>query len=337
MKSELSEFAEELGVDARLYGEVSEDELAALYSNSDVFLCLSEHEGFGLPVFEAMACQIPIITWATTAFSDLLAGHPFAFPEYDLNMFTAAILSLSDPRIREKVLEQQKQILDRYDAAVVEEQLRNALMKSQDDHLSANLIASFPESLRANCSFAKEIANFAQSSRQHPISVVKHDSGNNLYSLYDLSIYRRFIDMQYLERRQLLQPALADLSVTFDAHEFSTVDGKSDEDGIHVAFDANSRHHMVFGPYIQFPKGDFTVEFLVVPETEQNVSAMADVATEGRTIANKLLKIKRNTDDNHVLDFTVAEEGTIVEFRLSPREDRNGSISFRGVNVRRRR
>jgi glycosyltransferase involved in cell wall biosynthesis len=44
------------------YGIVNEETLISLYKNAFALLCLSEHEGFGLPVIEAMACGCPVIS-----------------------------------------------------------------------------------------------------------------------------------------------------------------------------------------------------------------------------------------------------------------------------------
>jgi glycosyltransferase involved in cell wall biosynthesis len=43
-------------------GQVSEDDLVALYNLADVFVFPSFYEGFGLPILEAMACGTPVVT-----------------------------------------------------------------------------------------------------------------------------------------------------------------------------------------------------------------------------------------------------------------------------------
>ena len=47
--------------DIKLLGFVPEDDLGYLYSGAEAFIFLSEYEGFGLPVLEAMACGTPVI------------------------------------------------------------------------------------------------------------------------------------------------------------------------------------------------------------------------------------------------------------------------------------
>ncbi|MBC7231499.1 MAG: glycosyltransferase family 4 protein [Actinobacteria bacterium] len=57
------DLVEELGLEERvvLTGFVPEEDLPALYSGADAFLCLSLYEGFGLPLLEAMACGVPVL------------------------------------------------------------------------------------------------------------------------------------------------------------------------------------------------------------------------------------------------------------------------------------
>jgi len=66
--------AEELGVaDAVRHGEdLTDAELAAWYADADVFVCLSEHEGFCIPLLEAMRAGLPIVAHAAGAVPETL-------------------------------------------------------------------------------------------------------------------------------------------------------------------------------------------------------------------------------------------------------------------------
>lgn len=46
--------------------------LGAYYANADVFTCLSEHEGFGVPLIEAMHNNIPVIAYDAAAIGETL-------------------------------------------------------------------------------------------------------------------------------------------------------------------------------------------------------------------------------------------------------------------------
>ena len=74
--------AEALGLErhVRFRGSVSDVVLAAHYAAADVFLCLSDHEGFCVPLVEAMAAGLPVVAYASTAIPETVAGGeaPFA-------------------------------------------------------------------------------------------------------------------------------------------------------------------------------------------------------------------------------------------------------------------
>lgn len=58
----------------RLTGKVSADELYAWYRTADVFLSLSEHEGFGVPLIEAMVFNVPVVAYKSSNIAETLGG-----------------------------------------------------------------------------------------------------------------------------------------------------------------------------------------------------------------------------------------------------------------------
>jgi glycosyltransferase involved in cell wall biosynthesis len=66
--------------DVTLTGQVSDDELAALYSGAHALVFPSDDEGFGLPAIEALACGTPVVACAAPALREVL-GERATFVE----------------------------------------------------------------------------------------------------------------------------------------------------------------------------------------------------------------------------------------------------------------
>lgn len=60
--------------DLSFLSDLSEERLAQLYHESSLFICMSEHEGFCVPLVEAMFAQIPILAHRSSAIADTLNG-----------------------------------------------------------------------------------------------------------------------------------------------------------------------------------------------------------------------------------------------------------------------
>ena len=81
-----------LGLDeaVRIRGSVSSGELAAHYASADVFTCLSDHEGFCVPLLEAMAYGLPVVAYAAAAVPETLGGAGLLLPRKDPATVAAA-------------------------------------------------------------------------------------------------------------------------------------------------------------------------------------------------------------------------------------------------------
>ena len=55
------------------------DELAAYYRNAHAYVSLSEHEGFCVPLVEAMAMDVPVLAYARAAVPETLGGAGVSF------------------------------------------------------------------------------------------------------------------------------------------------------------------------------------------------------------------------------------------------------------------
>ncbi len=86
-------FAEELdlGDAVEIAGSVSHEELIAYYAAADAFVCLSNHEGFCVPLLEAMYHGLPIVGYANTAVPETVGGAGLILPNKEPVRVAAAI------------------------------------------------------------------------------------------------------------------------------------------------------------------------------------------------------------------------------------------------------
>ena len=65
-------------------GPVPDVDLATYYRMASVYISLSEHEGFCVPLLEAMAADVPVLAYSSTAVPDTLGGAGVQFAPKDL-------------------------------------------------------------------------------------------------------------------------------------------------------------------------------------------------------------------------------------------------------------
>lgn len=79
-----------------LPGSVTPAELEAYYRAADVFVCASDHEGFCVPIVEAMGHQVPVVAYAAGAVADTVADAGLLIDDKAPARFAAAVARILD-------------------------------------------------------------------------------------------------------------------------------------------------------------------------------------------------------------------------------------------------
>jgi len=109
-------------------GHITTGELAAFYRVASVFVCLSEHEGFGVPLVEAMHFGIPIVALARAAVPETLAGAGILINSLDFDVIAAAIDRVcADQETRASVVQLQRRRLQDFSSLNVAATLSTCL------------------------------------------------------------------------------------------------------------------------------------------------------------------------------------------------------------------
>jgi glycosyltransferase involved in cell wall biosynthesis len=76
-------------------GVVPEEDLPGLFAGADAFLYPTLYEGFGLPVAEAMACGVPVLTSSTSALQEIAGGYAYLVDPLDVDAIARGIGDLA--------------------------------------------------------------------------------------------------------------------------------------------------------------------------------------------------------------------------------------------------
>jgi glycosyltransferase involved in cell wall biosynthesis len=123
----LEEFIRRLQLqDVYLTGEVTDDELAAYYKIADLLLCMSEHEGFNVPLVEAMYADVPILAYNSTSIPHTLGDAGVLFNEKRYEEVAEMMdMLMEEQMLRSQFLDAQQQRLAFFQKPGLENILRS--------------------------------------------------------------------------------------------------------------------------------------------------------------------------------------------------------------------
>src|SRR5437867_3298359 len=109
-------------------GPIPDDELAVYYRHAAVYVSLSEHEGFCVPLLEAMAADVPVLAYAAAAVPDTLGGAGVQFAPKDLEYAAELLGALAfDDDLRARVVAGPRRRLADFGDARITRDLANVI------------------------------------------------------------------------------------------------------------------------------------------------------------------------------------------------------------------
>jgi len=109
-------------------GAVPEEDLATFYRHARVYISLSEHEGLCVPLLEAMAADVPVLAYGSTAVPDTLGGAGVCFTPKDLELAAELLGELAyNNDLRARVVAGQRRRLEDFGEARIRRDVRALL------------------------------------------------------------------------------------------------------------------------------------------------------------------------------------------------------------------
>ena len=127
----LQSYINALGVEnVELLGHVSFADILAYYRCADIFLCQSEHEGFCVPLAEAMFFKVPIVAYDAAAIKWTLGGSGILLDKKN-RVETAGVINrlVTDEELRTKVINNEQDRLNDFNYEKVSKEFKQCLNK----------------------------------------------------------------------------------------------------------------------------------------------------------------------------------------------------------------
>lgn len=95
--------------EVKFLGHVSPDELAEIVASSFALVYASLFEGFGIPIIEAMSCEVPVITSNTTSMSEVAGDAALLVNPLSVIEISSAMKTLFEDRsLRNSLIDKER-------------------------------------------------------------------------------------------------------------------------------------------------------------------------------------------------------------------------------------
>ena len=190
-----------LGSHVKITGQVTDEELFGWYRAANAYVSLSEHEGFGVPLIEAMAFDLPVIAYPSSAVSETLGEAGISLSDRDPATLLEALIRVHQDRAyRGEVIRSQRSRLLRFSRQRIETELRDWLIRvgaydAEPSGLDARINERAPAAQRTHyvvegpyeTSYSLAIVNrniaLALSTREAAISHIEPADGTEDYAV----------------------------------------------------------------------------------------------------------------------------------------------------------
>lgn len=110
------------------HGSVSQEQLVSHYMAADVFCCLSDHEGFCVPVIEAMNHDLPVIAFSCTAVGETVGSGGLLLAEKSPLLVASAIHRVSnDGALAQRLRQAGRQRAKNFESGITQEKFRRQI------------------------------------------------------------------------------------------------------------------------------------------------------------------------------------------------------------------
>ena len=105
-------------------GQVSAAELITYYRTAHAYVSLSDHEGFCVPLIEAMAADVPVLAYGAAAVPETLGGAGLCFTPKDLEQAAELLgILVYDDKVRAQVIKGQRKRVEAFSPMAVADQV----------------------------------------------------------------------------------------------------------------------------------------------------------------------------------------------------------------------